>query len=861
MGNQATLVVTLFDDAGVQLSGRQISYDSSDPFAVSVSSAGVVSAHREGTARITATSEGRSDFSDVTAVLRPLEPTEDTELQGDSIELKTVVIPLGVTVTVIGNIDLIVQGVIDIAGTLQSDCGKLGLKSSSTVQISGTVQNGCATQGQGDSLKVEADGGLTLDGGTLISLGVLQLVSVLSGIGGGTGPARSVRAAGDCVIHDTELRPGREKAGVGFDGQPIEIFCHGNLGFGGNTIIVSQSGGDAADVLSSPATGPSSADADPGGSGGMIRMVVGGDILFGVDGGTTVRSGDGGAGGTATATANHPSSSATTVAGDGGDSGGVIVSAGGSISIEPGGLGLQLGLGGAGGDASALGSGGGAAEFGGAASAVAGQGGSTPDLEITATLGISGGSNAVMMGGGGGSGGSAEATGGNGGGGNAGSRDGGAGGSTTASAGRGGDALASDFSFALIGFGGDGGGATFAGGTGGVGFDGCSAGSTEPGGRGGAGGAATGGAGSGGSGLAPGAGGGAFVSVGTGNGGRGGSGAPPGAGGAAGADGIVAVNGRSDVGTTFANGQLGESCGVTPVASVLVTPSAPNILVGGEVQLGADPQDSEGASLQGRVVTWATDDAGVASVSATGLVTGASEGSATITATSEGIDGTAEVTVTPAGEPPIACGDLISGSITAAGEFHEYEFTGSTGDFITITLSESSFGTSSAHDARVTLYAPSDALVGSFDSDSQADFTLGETGTFVLRAGANDSLSTGSYSIGLECIRPASSDAVAIAYGDLISSDTMDPAEADLYTFSGSAGDFITLTLSESSFGTSSAHDARVTLYAPSDALVGSFDSDSQANFTLGETGTFVLRVNANNFVSTGSYELVLIKN
>ncbi len=168
MGNQATLVVTLFDDAGVQLSGRQISYDSSDPFAVSVSSAGVVSAHREGTARITATSEGRSDFSDVTAGLRPLEPTEDTELQGDSIELKTVVIPLGVTVTVIGDIDLIVQGVIDIAGTLQSDCGKLGLKSSSTVQISGTVQNGCATQGQGDSLKVEADGGLTLDGGTLI---------------------------------------------------------------------------------------------------------------------------------------------------------------------------------------------------------------------------------------------------------------------------------------------------------------------------------------------------------------------------------------------------------------------------------------------------------------------------------------------------------------------------------------------------------------------------------------------------------------------------------------------------------------------------------------------------------------------
>ena len=33
------------------------------------------------------------------------------------------------------------------------------------------------------------------------------------------------------------------------------------------------------------------------------------------------------------------------------------------------------------------------------------------------------------------------------------------------------------------------------------------------------------------------------------------------------------------------------------MASVAVTPSTPNILVGGEVQLNADPQDSEGADL------------------------------------------------------------------------------------------------------------------------------------------------------------------------------------------------------------------------------------------------------------------------
>src|SRR6266513_1521652 len=54
------------------------------------------------------------------------------------------------------------------------------------------------------------------------------------------------------------------------------------------------------------------------------------------------------------------------------------------------------------------------------------------------------------------------------------------------------------------------------------------------------------------------------------------------------------------------------------------------------------------SDLTGRVVTWATDNGAVATVNASGLVTGAAAGPATITATSEGMIGTAAVTVAPA---------------------------------------------------------------------------------------------------------------------------------------------------------------------------------------------------------------------
>src|SRR2546428_6223774 len=82
-----------------------------------------------------------------------------------------------------------------------------------------------------------------------------------------------------------------------------------------------------------------------------------------------------------------------------------------------------------------------------------------------------------------------------------------------------------------------------------------------------------------------------------------------------------------------------------PVASVTVSPTAPNMYLGGTVQLTATPKDAGGNVLAGRTVVWTSSNAGVGTVSASGLVTGVAVGAATITATSEGQSGTAAVTV------------------------------------------------------------------------------------------------------------------------------------------------------------------------------------------------------------------------
>jgi uncharacterized protein YjdB len=81
------------------------------------------------------------------------------------------------------------------------------------------------------------------------------------------------------------------------------------------------------------------------------------------------------------------------------------------------------------------------------------------------------------------------------------------------------------------------------------------------------------------------------------------------------------------------------------VASVRVSPTSAAIKVGETVHLVAEPLDASGTALQGRTVTWSSDNEGVATVDNTGVVTGVSSGAATITATSEGKSGTSGIAV------------------------------------------------------------------------------------------------------------------------------------------------------------------------------------------------------------------------
>jgi len=97
---------------------------------------------------------------------------------------------------------------------------------------------------------------------------------------------------------------------------------------------------------------------------------------------------------------------------------------------------------------------------------------------------------------------------------------------------------------------------------------------------------------------------------------------------------------------------------VAPVAFVSVTPPAATIAPTDTQQLTATTLDGDENVLEGRTVTWESDDEEIATVDEDGLVTAVADGVATITAISETIEGTATITVLT--EAPDVDPDLLT---------------------------------------------------------------------------------------------------------------------------------------------------------------------------------------------------------
>ncbi|MCC6930789.1 MAG: Ig-like domain-containing protein [Gemmatimonadaceae bacterium] len=164
------------------------------------------------------------------------------------------------------------------------------------------------------------------------------------------------------------------------------------------------------------------------------------------------------------------------------------------------------------------------------------------------------------------------------------------------------------------------------------------------------------------------------------------------------------------------------------VALVRLTPATSTIRVGATATLTAQLLDSTGATLIGPTVAWSTSAAGVATVSGSGVVTGVTPGSVTITARAGGVSGTAvvqvqavpvaSVTVTP----PTAT-ILDGATLTLAASPRDSAGRALTGR--TVTWASSANGVASVSSSGVVLaVAPGTAIITASSEGKTATSTV-----------------------------------------------------------------------------------------------------------------------------------------
>lgn len=165
--------------------------------------------------------------------------------------------------------------------------------------------------------------------------------------------------------------------------------------------------------------------------------------------------------------------------------------------------------------------------------------------------------------------------------------------------------------------------------------------------------------------------------------------------------------------------------------------------------------------------------------------------------------------------------------------------------------------------ARLFYRPTGDLIGGEIDAGSSRKTTLRDAGEYGIRIHDDDDRDTGTYALALEGISPPSLDAQALALGELRTSVLSVPGDVDEYTFTASAGNVVTLSLSESHPG------SRAILYSPRGENVKLY-SDLTGNrvteLTAGHkvlteplaAGKHVLQVYDNNYLDTGTYELSL---
>ncbi|HEX7730865.1 MAG TPA: Ig-like domain-containing protein [Terracidiphilus sp.] len=161
-----------------------------------------------------------------------------------------------------------------------------------------------------------------------------------------------------------------------------------------------------------------------------------------------------------------------------------------------------------------------------------------------------------------------------------------------------------------------------------------------------------------------------------------------------------------------------------PLTSIAISPNSASINTGSTIQFAVTGTFQDGSTKDvSALATWSSSSASVASISASGLVTGVASGTSTITATENGLTATADVTVRSSTATLVSIAVTPRTAIISAGANQQFVATGTYSDGSTQTITSSVTWTSSS--TSIATIATSGLATGVAAGTSTVTATLG----------------------------------------------------------------------------------------------------------------------------------------
>jgi uncharacterized protein YjdB len=186
---------------------------------------------------------------------------------------------------------------------------------------------------------------------------------------------------------------------------------------------------------------------------------------------------------------------------------------------------------------------------------------------------------------------------------------------------------------------------------------------------------------------------------------------------------------------------------VTPaaLASITVSPSAPSVTAGQTQQFSATGVYTDNSQQALSSATWTSSNTSVATIDNSGLATAVAAGTTTITATSNGISGTATLTVTAAVPTLVSIAVAPANPSVTAGSTEQFAATGKYSDGSTQTLTSVTWASSATAVATIDDTGLANAVAaGSTTISATTNGISGSTSMTVTAAGTNSYVGTQS---------------------------------------------------------------------------------------------------------------------